>query len=356
MSLINQVLNRLEQRGAHPVGEQTLIRAVPEQAERNWIKLALLAFSMAAVAGGLWLGMQMWPPSVEQVRQPVDVIALPASAVPGVASSGVPEAEPLLPASKLSFELSMVPVAEPLPEEKVAKPAQPAPERHAAVRPPKSSPAVSKPAEIAPPPVTAAVPIAEPPIKLVSRSQQADAEYRKALLLQRQGHAAEALAGYEAALKLNAQHDAARLALAALLMEGKRSTDAERVLQEGLQQKPTHIVFSMALARVQVESGQIDQALDTLQKNLPRADDKADYQAFYAALLQRQGRHKEAVAHYQVAVQLAPNSGVWLMGYGLSLQAVQRIDDAKAAYLQALATRTLSPELTAFVQQKLNGF
>jgi MSHA biogenesis protein MshN len=73
-------------------------------------------------------------------------------------------------------------------------------------------------------------------------------------------------------------------------------------------------------------------------------------------LLQREGKHKEAAEHFQVAVQLAPNSGIWLMGYGISLQALERNDDAKKSFQQALDTNTLSPELTAFVQQKIKNF
>jgi MSHA biogenesis protein MshN len=43
------------------------------------------------------------------------------------------------------------------------------------------------------------------------------------------------------------------------------------------------------------------------------------------------------------------------MGYGISLQEVQRNEDAKVAFKRALATQTLTPELTAFVEQKLKG-
>ena len=82
---------------------------------------------------------------------------------------------------------------------------------------------------------------------------------------------------------------------------------------------------------------------------------KADYQAFFAALLQRQNRHNEAIAHYQIVLQLAPNNAIWLMGYGISLRAVQRNAEAKDAFKRALETQTLSPELREFVQQKLKG-
>jgi MSHA biogenesis protein MshN len=111
----------------------------------------------------------------------------------------------------------------------------------------------------------------------------------------------------------------------------------------------------MTLARLQVARGNVAQALETLQKNLPQAENKPDYQAFYAALLQRAGRHKEAVSYYQAVLKLAPRNGIWLMGYGISLQATERIEEARTAYQQALATQTLSPELSAFVQQKLKG-
>ncbi|MBI2286751.1 MAG: tetratricopeptide repeat protein [Nitrosomonadales bacterium] len=66
-------------------------------------------------------------------------------------------------------------------------------------------------------------------------------------------------------------------------------------------------------------------------------------------------RHKEAITHYQIALQLAPDNGIWLMGYGISLQAAQRTDDARDAFKRALESRTLNPELQAFVQQKLRG-
>ncbi|MDH2916919.1 MAG: tetratricopeptide repeat protein, partial [Gallionella sp.] len=337
MSLINQVLNRLEQRGVHTALDRTLIRAVPMQTERSWIKPMLGIAAVSVILAVVWLWPRTEQPMVEELHVAGEVVAVPVSAV----AIAQPE-ESGSPASKLSLELSMVPLPESLRAREDTKPATPV-----TVRPviaglsSKSEPAENKLAEIKtaqsvhaenkPSEVNAAPAVASP-LKQVSRTQQADAEYRKAMVLQRQRHDIEALAGYEAALKLNEQHAVARLALAAMLMESRRSADAERTLQEGLRLQPSHNGFSMALARVQVERGKIDQALETLQQNLAQAEDKADYQAFYAALLQRQGRHKEAVSHYQIAVRLTPNSGIWLMGYGISLQEVQRIEDARSAY------------------------
>lgn len=169
------------------------------------------------------------------------------------------------------------------------------------------------------------------------------------------GRIADAITGYEAALRLDAGHDAARQALVALLLEGKRNADAEKVLLEGLNSKPEHTGLTMLLARLQVERGALEQAISTLEKSLPFADTQADYRAFLAALLQRQNRNEEAVKHYQIVLQHAPGNGVWLMGYGISLQAVQRNAEAKDAFQRALDTQTLSPELRAFVQTRIKG-
>ena len=190
-------------------------------------------------------------------------------------------------------------------------------------------------------------------MKQVSPEQRADAEFRQAVAAMQQGHSADAIAGYRAVLRLDAGHDEARQALVALLLESKQGAEAERVLQERLNARPGHTGFAMLLARLQVEHGALEQALATLEKSLPYADAQADYQAFFAALLQRRNRHKEAITHYQIALQLAPDNGVWLMGYGISLQAVQRNEDARNAFRRALESGTLTPELQVFVQQKL---
>jgi MSHA biogenesis protein MshN len=143
--------------------------------------------------------------------------------------------------------------------------------------------------------------------------------------------------------------------MAAMLLENGSQAAAERILQTGLRLKPVRLSYAMSLARMQLGREQLDLAVDTLQAHLAAADSNADYQAFYAALLQRQDRHKEAVNHYQIALQISPRNGVWRVGYAISLQAAGRVEDAKLAYKQALSTHTLSPELTAFVQQKLSG-
>ena len=389
MSVINQVLNQLEQRGAHTAPEQAMVRAVPHDGKRS-SAMPLLTLGLAlglALAGGVaaWQWIQMRKPKVvavsaiqHQMAAPVPIPApapapAPVSAVPAVASvvgaasavdaagaGEIPPVEILPPASRLSFELSAIPLPSSLRQDATLHDAKngAAPDRgekQPANAAPPARVVKPQPVQIVPPNAHTAARASggAPPMKQVSPEQRADAEFRQAVASMRKGHIADAIAGYRAVLRLDAGHDEARQALVVLLLESKQGAEAERILQDRLNAKPGHTGFAMLLARLQVEHGAFEQAVVTLEKSLPFADAQADYQAFFAALLQRQSRHKEAITHYQIALQLAPGNSIWLMGYGISLQEVQRTDDARDAYKRALESKTLSPELQAFVQMKI---
>ncbi|WP_333840730.1 tetratricopeptide repeat protein [Pelomicrobium sp.] len=158
---------------------------------------------------------------------------------------------------------------------------------------------------------------------------------------------------FRAALELNSRHETARQSLVALLLADNRLAEAEKTLAEGLALNPRQIGFATALARIQVERGASATALDTLAAVAPHAGDSAQFEAFFAALLHRAGRHREAVERYSRALQLAPGTGVWLLGMGLALQADGRSAEARAAFEQARASRQLSAELAAFVEERL---
>jgi MSHA biogenesis protein MshN len=111
--------------------------------------------------------------------------------------------------------------------------------------------------------------------------------------------------------------------------------------------------MAMQLARQQLQDNALREAIDTLQRTLPQAGSRADYHAFLAALLQRDDQHRAAAEHYATALRGAPDNGVWWMGLGISYQALQMATQAQQAYRSAQASRTLSPELAAFVEARL---
>jgi MSHA biogenesis protein MshN len=182
-------------------------------------------------------------------------------------------------------------------------------------------------------------------------AQKAEAAYRRGLASIQEGYVSDAVAALEQALQANPRHDAARQTLVSLLIENRRSDEAMRQLQTGLTLDPRQPALAMLLARLQIEHG--GSGIETLTRTLPYVGSNGEYRAFLAGALQRQQRHREAAQQYQAALQAVPQNGVWWMGLGISLQAEKRNAEALDAFRKARATATLSPELLAFVDNKI---
>lgn len=181
--------------------------------------------------------------------------------------------------------------------------------------------------------------------------QRADAEFGRAVNLTRQGRAGEAIESLQSALQIHPGQEAARQVLAALLVENRRVAEAEQALEEGVRLNPGNPW--MALARIQVDGGGWDAALEALRRAEAGAAGDADYQGFMGSVLQRLARHGEAIPHYLAAVRLAPQAGLWYLGLGISLEAEGRAADTLESFQRAKATRSLNPELVAFLEQRM---
>ncbi|MDR2839594.1 MAG: hypothetical protein LBV49_13665, partial [Azonexus sp.] len=264
MSIINQVLHDLEKRGAaegqalaHPVASPPERRSLP-------ILLGVLAIS-AALAAGWWWGTQRHattpaplPPAAEVTVTtaitpavtpaaeaasllPADPVASPAPVAESSAIAVTPPPAPpvaqetavsaaakaadgnLAPQLKIEPELKSSPIAR----------AKPAPTVNVSTTPTAQTPTAAVAASAPPAPA----PANDPPLKQISPQQQADAEFRRANEQIRAGHIAEATAGYETALRIDPNHDAARQALVVVLLNEKRNTEVERLLHERLARK-----------------------------------------------------------------------------------------------------------------------
>lgn len=213
---------------------------------------------------------------------------------------------------------------------------------------------MSKPAADSRPPVVASVDSGRIDRRVTSSPQErAESEYRRAVGLVNQGRVSEGMEGLRAALTLDTKHEASRQTLVSLFMEQRRFDDAFAALQQGLELNPGNSGFAMLTARIMVERKDINAALGVLQKHAPSAGSNADYHAFAAALYQRLGRHSDAVEEYQTALRLSPETGAWWVGLGISQEASDRRKEALTSFKRAYATGNLSPELLAYVDQRL---
>lgn len=389
MSLINQMLKDLERRQAHRpeglVAPPGPVRAVDQPPRRMvhpaWWLVLILLLAVAVMAGALWRRGATSPPK-SVVSEPVPLAAPSPRPTPGAtpvsvaAPSAVEAADHGREPAPSSTATPSGTLTKPHKERTAEVPA-PAKPGHAVAAPKPDAPSIPSPGTRVDGGAAAGIsltkdqPIAKPlalpadtgteaasrvdkRVRALSPREQAEKAYRQALGLIQQGRLTEGIQGLEAALHDDPGHSQARMALVGLLVDSKRYDEAEARLKEGLALDPAQPQAAMILARLQVQRGDVEAGIRTLQATLPAAGPRSDYHAFLAALLQRVGRHQEAIEQYTEALSQSPAAGVWWMGLGLSLEAVGKTPEAKSAFTKALAADNLSQDLRTFVAQRLH--
>jgi MSHA biogenesis protein MshN len=382
MSVINQVLLNLEKRRASPAERGLLpehVQVPPEGGGRapywGWIA-AGVAFAVAAPAGWMALTATVAGPTrLSAARSGADgaieKVVSTSAGVSSAARAGTRDDaySQELGAFRLSLELSSLP-AETTPRRAAGDGGEPISSARLIGRlggesatgaSPGGTPAQARSEtgkRAAATPVRPAEESTETPairkqMRDPTQRELSENEYRKAVTWLNQGRLAEAEAGFQEALSLSPENHSARQGLTGLLLQGRKLEEAERVLEEGVKFSPSPIGFNMTLARLQADRGDTARAIATLQKGHEHAQGSAEYTAFLAALLQRQGRHEEAIGQFQAALRIRPSSGVWWLGLAISLQAANQPAAAQSAYQQARASGNLHPELAALAEQRL---
>lgn len=365
MSVINQMLVDLERRRASGEERNRIpdhVRALPDEphAVRGpRLRVAGAVAGVMLIAAGAWWWLAGRPPAVSMPASApaaAVIVPVPAAAAPEARSTE-------LIARRLTLDLAYVPevpasalhdAGPGLDTASIIKPrtATPASQAEAAVEKTRAAPAptVKKAPEAVKPPAVVEI---DKQVRKPTPRQRAEAEYAKGSAARQQGQADEARAAFETALQIDPTYHGARQALVGTLLDARQPADAIRILQEGLQLAPAQQGFAMTLARLQLDNGDLDTAAQTLARSLDYPDVSPDYIAFYASLLQRQQKHAEAVTQFQRALGRRRNVGVWLLGLGVSLEALGRGAEAQEAYRLAKSSGNLSADLQAFADQKL---
>ena len=411
MSLINQMLKDLEQRGAGSNNAEKMIISSPSEAlqpavvtpylgthyqAKHGVPFLKISGLMVLLAGGAYLWVQSAPAlshSIDHLKQQAtpqavvihtdsEAVTQPVADIQAVAVQTIDSVSPPLFESTLRYtpiaaqtnKFEKYPqkdtvIANVMPAELLAnnltntnqatKPSESV-KSVDAVEPAKNSLASDNSAVTAKLVVAAKSPAHSNSsiVKQVSPEQKSGNSYRQALANLQQGRVAEAQSNLAQALEANPANQEARQTLAGLLLDNNRIDEARATLAAGLAIAPEQTNFRMALARLQIELGDKSAALNTMEQGLVYANNNADYQSFLATLLQRANRHDEAISHYKTALSMnsSPNnssSANSLVGLGISLQATGKLENAQEAFTRAQSVATLSPELAQFIDQQL---
>jgi MSHA biogenesis protein MshN len=181
----------------------------------------------------------------------------------------------------------------------------------------------------------------------------AEAEYRKGMQAIKYGDNAAAMQSLRRTLELDPELVKARQALLSLLVSGKQWTEAQLVAQSGLALDPAKSGWALILARLHFELGDTPAALETLEYYAAHAGRDADYQGFFAYLLQKQQHPAEAAERFKAALTLRPSEGRWWFGLGLALEGAGKRSEAKEAYAKAREVGNLPPDMAQVIEERL---
>ena len=400
MSLINQVLQDLEKRHASETELKSLppyVRAVPGRSRspvQTYFVTAIVVALIIAAAFFFYGERRAAQTDARQIASKPIVVPLPAPVTAPTPPEAPPVAVPLAaeppaqtevfnPVSRLSDELSLV---APLSarKEKSATAARSA-KSGAAISRPKvitaplpaadklpapaaetvakseslSEPAAAVPERVATPAAQPSAAVESVPgaidkqMREVAPPERAEIAFRRGAAQLQEGRANAAESDFRDALKQDPSHTGARQALLGLLLDSGRNNDAEQLLRKALDINPRQPRHAMVLARLEVERGEVTGAINTMVGVLPYVQSDPDFHAFLAALLQREGRHREAADYYRTALRSVPGNGIWMMGLGISLRAANQSAEAREVFQRAIDSRQLTPELQEFVERQL---
>jgi MSHA biogenesis protein MshN len=186
-------------------------------------------------------------------------------------------------------------------------------------------------------------------------AEQAESEYRRAASLLQQGRTADAEQHLRAAIAASAEHTRARELLAGLLLQQGHWHEAQQLLEQGVAKVPAYYPFALLLARIDIDHGSQSKALAVMESSRQAGAGNADFMAFLAALYEREGNYAEAINAYTEALKLNPREGRSWLGMGLSLEAKQDWNAARAAYQRAIETGVLDDKLQNYARQRLAG-
>ncbi|TVR95787.1 MAG: hypothetical protein EA418_06950 [Wenzhouxiangellaceae bacterium] len=343
MSLINEVLRELEQRGeAHHVPSA---RAGTRMASRTRASAGWGWWLLAAVILGVVLHLG-W----RDVAVPDNSLVMPAEASPAQ-----PEPKPallqaggLVPAASLARTVrptaasSLAPVPETghyqnqqltsAPRTKPSQPLAPSPQAHDL----NSSASVQTRPEPVDEPVSSSADETAALIRIerVDRdaSTPAALSARRALSRGQEDLARQQL---ESHLEQAPEDHEARLLLARMHQRSDRADQAYQLLEAGLSQAEPGPIAA-ALARLMLADNQAEPAVELLLQHAESMDGDVDYQLLLAAAFRQSGADEQALILYHGLSQSIPERGQVWIGLGSSLEALNRPQDARAAYLQAL--------------------
>jgi len=156
------------------------------------------------------------------------------------------------------------------------------------------------------------------------------------VILLQQGKPAEAVADYQAAIRLKPNNATAHLDFGTALDTMGKKTEAIQEYEKALQFDPHNVAAHRNLGVVLVEMNRLSEAIAHDRQALQLRPDIAELHDDLGNALLKSGRAAEAVDELQTALQLDPNYAGACLDLGIALADTGRIPEAISYYQEAL--------------------
>ncbi|HSB09221.1 MAG TPA: tetratricopeptide repeat protein [Blastocatellia bacterium] len=165
----------------------------------------------------------------------------------------------------------------------------------------------------------------------------APAHFSLALALDGVGENEEALAEYEATVKLWPEDFKAQEALALALQEAGRTKEALDRFREAARLEPDSAPAQNNLAMALHQAGKAAEAISHYEAAIALTHNYAEGHSKLALALAATGRNDEAVTHFTEALRIQPDNADIRLSFGSLLMDLHRAADALAQYEQAVS-------------------
>ncbi len=136
------------------------------------------------------------------------------------------------------------------------------------------------------------------------------------------------------------------------LVRASKPAAAEKALQQGLVLAKEPVALAKLYARMLLDRGDKDAAVAVLKNYRPTPASDTDYDAFLGALLQQRGQYAEAGSIYENLLTAEPNSGSAWIGLAMSHDSLGNRADAMSAFESALRTGSLKTPLARYARRR----
>lgn len=158
---------------------------------------------------------------------------------------------------------------------------------------------------------------------------------------------------FQQVLNIQADNNASREQLAAILFGEKRTQSAVNLLQQGLSVSPEYANFRLMLARIYMKNNDKKQAYYYLKPYQPEVVGHLDYYALLAGLAQNLADLDVAFSAYSKLTEVDPNRAKWWLGLGITADKLQRSAFALNAYQTAQAMGQLSAASRKYIDTRI---